>query len=107
MHTNSTPNHNDGVKRPGNSARKPRPSAGNRMKVDARIKACRRTSFTPATMASVDRRAPCRKNNSEMATLLATIMNEAPLPTAGKKLANATVAIKIKVNWSGRKRRMA
>ncbi|MNT75026.1 hypothetical protein D3C72_2138860 [compost metagenome] len=55
----------------------------------------------------MERRAPCRKNSNAMATLLATIMNDAPLPTAGKKLAKTTVAIRMSVNWSGRKRRMA
>ncbi|MNQ98724.1 hypothetical protein D3C85_1144290 [compost metagenome] len=107
VQTNSTPSHSDGVKRSGNSARSASPSTGNRMKVQARISACSRTSFTPATMASVERRAPCRKNSNAMATLLATIMNDAPLPTAGKTLAKATVAIRRSVNWSGRKRRMA
>ncbi|CUJ57262.1 Uncharacterised protein [Achromobacter xylosoxidans] len=107
VHTKITPSHSDGVSSPGNTARNASPSAGNRMKVHPRISACSRTSLTPATIASVDKRAPCRKNNSEIATLLATIMNDAPLPTAGKKLANATVAIRMRVNWSGRKRRMA
>jgi len=107
VQTNSTPIHSCGVSRSGTALFKARPSSGNRMKVEASVSRCRRGCFSPDRAASRESLAPCRKNSSEMAALLAMCMKCSKLPVAGKKVASSTVPMSNWVKRSGRKRFMA
>ena len=82
-HSISSPAHSGGVSRPGASARAVRPSAGNSRKVLASTTACSRQCRAPASAACGASRAPCRKNISAMAAVVASPASAMPTPCAG------------------------
>ncbi|CFN68243.1 Uncharacterised protein [Bordetella pertussis] len=70
QHRNSTPRYSSGVTSGSSTGLRATPSSGNIRNVAEKIVRCRRQCVTPATMASRDRRAPCRKNSSATARLV-------------------------------------
>ncbi len=78
---------------PAPRARIARPSAGNSTKVEAAASRCSRQWLMPATIASRDSLAPCRKNKRVMAALVTQPITTAPSPRQGTRLARATDVI--------------
>jgi hypothetical protein len=68
-----------------------RPSAGNSTKVKARIVRCSRQWVRPATTASRDSLAPCRKNSRAMAILTTQPTIVAASPRTGRIEASTTM----------------
>ena len=100
-HRNKMPTYNSGVRKVSASGRRARPSKGNKMNVLASTSKCRRQCMTPATTASRDSLAPCRKNRAPMATVVTWPKTTAVWPVQGRKLASATVTSRAMVKLSG------
>ena len=73
---------------------------GNSTKVVPAIAACSRQLVMPATTASRDSRAPCRKNSAAMANMPTAWQMAALLPSQGSTVASNTVAAKATTNLS-------
>src|SRR3546814_16382860 len=80
------------------------PKTGKMMKVAEKMLRCKRQCDIPATIASRDRRAPCRKNSRAIAMLVAQPNTAVPTPWAGNKLASATAMKSLMRNGSIEKR---
>src|SRR5690606_36015463 len=89
---------------PGTDHPAARPRIGNRMNVDESTARCSLQCVMPATTASRDSRAPCRKNRSPTANCVASANHSANSPCTGSTDANRMVTISMRVNLSGRKR---
>ena len=70
----------------------PRPSSGNSAKVAASTVRCNRQCPAPATSASRDSLAPCKKNNSTIPASAMMPMACASPPRAGNSEASTTVS---------------
>ncbi|MCW0417071.1 hypothetical protein NB689_002825 [Xanthomonas sacchari] len=104
VHRNSTPMYRSGVSSQCDSGLNSRPSSGNRMKVAAKMVRCRRQCNAPATMASRDSRAPCRKNSAAIARSVTTSITDAARPCTGSSEASSTVHSSARVKGSMRRR---
>src|SRR3546814_15937082 len=74
------------------------------MKVAEKMLRCKRQCHIPATIASRDRRAPCRKNSRAIAMLMAQPNTAVPKPWAGNKLARGPAMKSLMRNGSSEKR---
>jgi hypothetical protein len=63
---------------------------------------CRRQCVAPATIASRDSLAPCRKNSSPTAMLVSQLNGVEASPCTGRRLARITVPTRHSVKLSGR-----
>ena len=106
-HRYNTPRYSSGVTSGSSTGRSAQPSNGNNTKVEATTTRCSRQWPRPATMASRDSLAPCRKNSSATAATVSPSKKCATAPAAGSRLANATVDRSASVKLSGRKRERA
>jgi hypothetical protein len=101
-HRKRTPVASSGGKTRDKSGRASSPSSGNKPNVAPSTNACRRVCPMPATMASRESFAPCRKNNSPMQSSVATESPWAKAPCAGATVATSTVTKMATVNRSRR-----
>jgi hypothetical protein len=97
-----TPVQSGGENSPGNTARALTPISGKSTKVPKNTIACSRQCEAPASTACGESRAPCMKNISAMATLVAAPTAAAASPVAGISVANPTVAPSAPRNGSTR-----
>ncbi|MNT58641.1 hypothetical protein D3C72_1960910 [compost metagenome] len=100
-HRNKMPMYRSGVRKVSASGRSARPRSGNRTKVLASTSKCKRQCMAPATTASRDSLAPCRKNRAPMATVVMLPKTTAVWPVQGRKVASATVTSRAMVKLSG------
>src|SRR5450830_1545874 len=89
-HRNSTPRYRSGVTSGCNSGRRAQPSSGNSTKVLATTTRCRRQWLMPASTASRESLAPCRKNSRLTAATVSHSKPWATWPEAGSTLASTT-----------------
>ena len=89
------------------TGRSAQPSSGNSTNVVPTTTRCSRQCDSPATMASRESLAPCKKNNNATAATVMPSSAWAATPEAGNTLARVTVPSKAKVKLSGRKRERA
>src|SRR5699024_2604674 len=105
----SIPTHSSSPNSGRNTGCKDRIKTGNKKKVQANTKICKRQCIMPAIITRPDRFAAIKENRKAMAKVLSHLKKTAPAPWAGTKVAANTTAIKIKVKLSKsmRKRNIA
>ncbi len=106
-HKNSTPTYSSGVTSGASTGRSASPSSGNSANVLPTTTRCSRQWPMPASTAWRDSLAPCMKNSSATAKVVARSRKAPTGPEAGSTLARATVAARARVKESGRKRKEA
>ncbi|CAJ3473162.1 Uncharacterised protein [Burkholderia pseudomallei] len=104
---NSTPAYSAGVTSGVSTGLSARPSSGNSANVLSSTSACSRQCVAPATIASRESFAPCRKNSRPTAMSVAQLNACAASPRHGRKLASTTVPTSASVKLSGTKRERA
>ena len=90
-HSSITPVHSAGVSRPGAAACAAMPSTGNSTKVDSSTSTCSFQCRAPASASHGASLAPCRKNSSAIAALVAYPAATSPAPCTGSTVASATM----------------